>query len=425
MEKVRAATSTDLFPNLQDPHAEFVLLRSCLALPKISFNLRTVNTMEHVEILRDFDSITREALSRILGTPVDDGVWQQAKLPVPMGGMELRGAEDHASAAYAASFLASQTLARELQHRLEEEPTTLPQELINGLSNRQGEEVNVEELEVMSQKAISTKIDLNNKRLFTNSIQESGVVREIARVACLGLPHAGDWLQAAPIPTLGLHLQPREFILAAKYRLGCAVYDNDGPCPACLKPSDKLGDHALNCGFTQERIARHNHLRDAYYETAVSAALAPVKEGRYLIPGSDRRPADVLIPYWRSGKDAALDITVVNPIQQATLHQAAVTPGYALTYAYEGKMNKAAEACRQQGLAFIPLAFESFGGWHEVTHMEVKKLAGALSRHTGQDEQQAGQHICQRLALLLQKGNAAILGNRAPEPPNAVIDGVE
>ena len=46
----------------------------------------------------------------------------------------------------------------------------------------------------------------------------------------------------------------------------------------------------------------------------MSAGLAPTKEGRFLLPGDDRRPADVFIPYWAGGRDAALDVTVVNPL---------------------------------------------------------------------------------------------------------------
>ncbi len=63
---------------------------------------------------------------------------------------------------------------------------------------------------------------------------------------------------------------------------------------------------------------------------ASSAVLNPVKEGRFLLPGNDRRPADVLLPNWAAGRDAALDVTVVNPLQQATVHEAAVTPGHSL-----------------------------------------------------------------------------------------------
>ena len=87
---------------------------------------------------------------------------------------------------------------------------------------------------------------------------------------------------------------------------------------------------ALSCGFGGERISRHNQLRDALFDTAVAAGLGPVKEGRFLLPGQDRRPADVLLPYWNGGKDAALDVTVVNPLQRATLPQAAIKPGHAL-----------------------------------------------------------------------------------------------
>ena len=68
---------------------------------------------------------------------------------------------------------------------------------------------------------------------------------------------------------------------------------------------------------------------------------------------------------------------------------------------------------------------ESLGGWHAGAKKEVKKLAAAMARHTGQDEEMAGKHSWGRLAMLLQKGNAAILGNRVPTHPNPNIDGLE
>ena len=80
---------TDLLPLLEDSHTEFVLLRSCLSLPKISFLLRAVDTSSHTALLQEFDQVTREALIRILGAPVFDRTWQQSKLPVSMGGLGL------------------------------------------------------------------------------------------------------------------------------------------------------------------------------------------------------------------------------------------------------------------------------------------------------------------------------------------------
>ena len=228
----------------------------------------------------------------------------------------------------------------------------------------------------------------------------------------------------APLVALGLHLRPQEFVLAVKYRLGLAVFDQAGPCPACLKQSDVLGDHAMCCGTGGERIARHNHLRDAIFDTAAAAGPGPVKEGRFLLPGCDRRPADVLLHNWAQGRDAALDVTVVTPMRQDLVEQAATNPGHALSAKYDEKLNGAEELCRRQGMAFFPLAAETFGWWHRVGEREVKKLGSALARHTGQEEGEAVHHLWGRLAILLQRGNPAILGNRVPNFPLPQVDGL-
>ena len=391
VSKVEAISAR--LPLLKDPHTEFVLLRSCLALPKISFILRTVDTSNHIDLLQDFDANTRESLTRILGCPLDERAWRQAKLPVGMGGLGLRGAKNHATAAHAASVLSSLHLVASLLRRPVDQlfPALSPQ-LLALLSVAQGEEALEENLNGVSQKQISYKVDNHQQQLLLQQLQE-GEVRERARLASVSLPHAGDWLVVAPLAALGLHLRPAEFVLVVKYRLGLAVFDQAGPCPACLRPSDVLGDHAMCCGTGGERIARHNHLRDAVFDTAAAAGLGPVKEGRFLLPGCDRRPADVLLPNWAQGRDAALDVTVVTPLQQETLAQAATTPGHALTFAYERKIRGAEEACRRQGIAFIPLAAESFGGWHGAGEREVRKLGAALARHTGQDESEAVHHL--------------------------------
>ena len=92
-------------------------------------------------------------------------------------------------------------------------------------------------------------------------------------------------------------------------------------------------------------------------------------------------------------------------------------------YAYGNKVRGAGEACRRQGIAFLPMVVESFGGWHEVAEREVRKLGAALARHTGQEESEAIGHLWGRLGVLVQRGNAAILGNRVPSLPDPLIDG--
>ena len=63
------------------------------------------------------------------------------------------------------------------------------------------------------------------------------------------------------------------------------------------------------------------------------------------------------------------------------------------------------------------------GGWHPVAEVELRKLAAALSRHTGQEEEEALRHLWGRLGTLMQSSNAAILGNRVPTHPAALISG--
>ena len=89
----------------------------------------------------------------------------------------------------------------------------------------------------------------------------------------------------------------------------------------------------MSCGSGPERNWRHNSLRDAIHEYAVEAGFNPRKEVRFLLPGRDSRPADVLIPHFAGGRDAALDVTVVNPCQVATVVGAAETPGHAIIFA--------------------------------------------------------------------------------------------
>ena len=166
-------------------------------------------------------------------------------------------------------------------------------------------------------------------------------------------------------------------------------------------------------------------MRDALFETAASAGLAPSKEGRALLPGNQRRPADILIPHWSGGLDAALDVTVTHPLQDLTRAGEAAEPGHALSVAYVKKMRGASEQCKEQGLAFIPIVAESLGGFHPIAVQQLKKIASALARHTAQEESEAVHHLLSRCSLLLQRGTAALLLNRVPSHPSAADSGLE
>ena len=68
-------------------------------MPKFSHILCTVNTTGLIDLLVKFNRGTRDCMARNLGVALEERAWQQAKLPVAMGGMGTRGAEDHAPVA--------------------------------------------------------------------------------------------------------------------------------------------------------------------------------------------------------------------------------------------------------------------------------------------------------------------------------------
>ena len=132
------------------------------------------------------------------------------------------------------------------------------------------------------------------------------------------------------------------------------------------------------------------------------------------MPGEGGKPADIFILRHAGGKNAALDVTVINPLQAATVAQAAKTPGHALQVAHKRKLDKSWQLCQRQGIVFLPLAVESLGAWHKSAIAEIKKLGSSLARHTGEEETTTVQHLFQQLSIALVKGNAALLNNRNP-----------
>ena len=83
-------------PDLEDSQMETTLLRSCLALPKISFSLRTCPPGHIQEATVAFDDVMREALSDLAGGPLPEWAWLKASLPSSLGGLNIRRASQHA-----------------------------------------------------------------------------------------------------------------------------------------------------------------------------------------------------------------------------------------------------------------------------------------------------------------------------------------
>ena len=65
--------------------------------------------------------------------------------------------------------------------------------------------------------------------------------------------------------------------------------------------------------------------------------------------------------------------------------------------------------------------FKSLGGCDEYALREVKKLASALSRDSGEEESDQWRTKTSRVSKIRMKGNAALLSGRFPVLPDIFL----
>lgn len=90
---------------LEDPQLELHLLRSCAALPKITFSLRTCDPRSISRGLLAFDSIVHSSLESISGSAISAGQRLQSSLPVAEGGLGIPLATEVSPVAFLGSFI--------------------------------------------------------------------------------------------------------------------------------------------------------------------------------------------------------------------------------------------------------------------------------------------------------------------------------
>ena len=88
------------------------------------------------------------------------------------------------------------------------------------------------------------------------------------------------------------------------------------------------------------------------------------------------------------------------------------------------KLRETAQACRQDGLVFLPFAMETLGGFHAGAVTQAKQIASTLARKSGQEESVVTSQLFGRLSLNLMRGNALLLSSwlQVDCPPHA--DGI-
>merc|ERR1711895_261059 len=154
--------------------------------------------------------------------------------------------------------------------------------------------------------------------------------------------------------------------------------------------------------------------------------MGPLKEPTDLILGHGGiRPADLFIPQWTNVKGMCLDITVTNPLQDATIAQCTKAGDHVVKKAYNDKVKKFEALCTAEGLAFFPLAVNTFGSWHSDSLAVITKLGTQQTRHLNKEPGEQIQFLRQHLGISLARDCSQMLAARVPVHPPASIGGAE
>ena len=73
-----------------------------------------------------------------------------------------------------------------------------------------------------------------------------------------------------------------------------------------------------------------------------------------------------------------------------------------------------AARCQAESLAYVPVAIDTFGGWHSLALETINRLSQELARATDSELGMVRRHFRQRLAITFVRDNVAMMCARKP-----------
>lgn len=428
---------------LPDAHAALYILRHSANSGGINYLSRTTPPSCIRPAAERLDSAMRQAVSDVVGRPLDDKQWKQCTLPRSDAGLGLRSAAKHAPAAYIGSRQDTRHICKELrpaqrwedgssvedecQGPLADACAILDAELLTGRPTRNS---------LLDKKAQTGLSMLINKQT-SKELLETSTQWHRARLRAYAEPGANRWLEAQPSQALATHLTNEQISHAAGQLLGCELDEADLHCQFCSEISDAYGCHAQSCMAGGDATLRHNEGRNLIHRHCLKAGLAPRMEVRGLLWNGiatgvvDHRPADVLVsgefaaisagPHAR----AALDFGVTNALSPSNFKQTAEDPTSAARAYAELKRGRDATAdlCEAAGIRYMPIVMSSQGGSDRESVKALKQLHRLVAAAQSAPVGEIRRRFEVDLSLILIKANYRAWQRRSTayrqEPPEA------
>ena len=195
-----------------DAHEALFLLRNCFAIPMLTYVLRAAASFTS-PVLEQYDLEIQNTLKKILNVQLTIRLWEQCSLPVKFGGLGIRSAKDVALPAFLSSMFSCHMNLPNYFHSDNQDIC-----LLSALSVWT-EKTGIASSPPHPQWQKSWDLPLCNIRL-TRLIESSSSSPEKSRFLAVSALHSSHWLNALPIPSLGLKMDNSSFRIACALRLG-------------------------------------------------------------------------------------------------------------------------------------------------------------------------------------------------------------
>ena len=114
---------------------------------------------------------------------------------------------------------------------------------------------------------------------------------------------------------------------------------------------------------------------------------------------------------------------MINPLQTATVCQCTEEGDYAVYLAHRNKVKMYQALCTKAGMAFSPLAVDTYVGWHKEALAVITRLGTQQAQNLDKEPGKQIRFLRQRLGISLSNDCSQMLATRVPAYAPEHVDG--
>lgn len=388
-----------------DHHDALFLLKNVFFLPKLLYLLRTF-PCHGINLIKDLDLCMMTCLEKITNCRYNPNTFRQATLPVKLGGLGVRRSEDICLPAFIAS---SSKCASIVEKLLSTQDSTyfnfLLSDAVHSWKDLDSRLIVPANPASLRQKSWDLPVA---NLVLQDLIDQAPDPTSRSRLMAVSAPYAGVWLNAVPIPSLGLKLDNESLRISVALRLGVQI-TMPYTC-VCGKPVQGTATHGLDCRKSSGKHARHSEVNNIIKRALTAAGVPSQLEPAGLSRDDGKRPDGATIIPWSQGKCAVWDFTCVNTVAASHIASASTRACAPCEGAENKKRSKYSSLSNVYD--FNPVAVETMGPWGPNACVFINEIGKRLANVTGDPRSTA--FLRQRIGMAVQWGNAVCVKESLP-----------